>query len=815
MSTNTEQAENYSFLGHESFPCKMLWQKKRLFTLLVVALCCLQAACPQSLDDSISSRLQRQLALFPQEKVCLHTDRTVFLPGDSICLKVYVADAATLVPVLQSQYVYVELLNGQQRPLQRKRLIASNNLYTGYINLPPDQEPGVYYLWAYSRYSAQLRSYDCLVPIQVGSEAPTAAAGKPVPEMRFFPEGGYLVDGATCMVAFEATTSRGDSLHLSGEVVNRAGRVVSRFATQHRGLGVFSLAVEPGEQYTAQCRHADGRRYSFPLPRARADAACLQCRLADGVMQVSANCGPDFDGRPLYLLIHCRGRKVSLRQISPGTVYQLTVDKLPAGVNSLLLIDDDARVLSERLVFSANDASRLPLSVESTAARFGLRDSIPLTLSLPDGPEGEFAFLSLSVTDDGITHGRHSPSLWSQLLLTSDVQGFVPQPDDYFTPVVQSAMLDLLMMVNGWRRYDLPSVLKGRYAQPSVPHEYSQSVEGRVRAVFRNQPVANAEVVLAVTKQKRLETTTTDSLGRFAFHDLNFPDDADVFVYARRQKDRRCLVEVDKQRGVFSPDMKVVQRAAKWVPWLEVDNNLLSQYARDSHLLDEVVVKGKATGSYADNPTLSFDRRQIEEGNYHSFAMLLLCTNLLDVDYGSGRISADLMDVSGVERLWNVGKLQTNLGRSSLVRLYVNGTEVPGLTFEDIEVDEIDRMDLYLGTRAQIFGVDSGGVVNITMRRGLDRTTDNIFNNKVVQLEGYQAPAEYYYPRYPRGQAAAPEPDVRRTLYWNPYLRMAGGTPLSLSFYSADIPTAYTVRVEGLTSHGRVVDGQLSLRVGE
>lgn len=27
--------------------------------------------------------MQKQLALFPQEKVCLHTDRTVFLAGDS------------------------------------------------------------------------------------------------------------------------------------------------------------------------------------------------------------------------------------------------------------------------------------------------------------------------------------------------------------------------------------------------------------------------------------------------------------------------------------------------------------------------------------------------------------------------------------------------------------------------------------------------------------------------------------------------------------------------------------------------------------
>lgn len=788
---------------------------RHTLALLFWLMSCCAPIWSQGLADSVSVRLQRQLTLFPQEKVSMHVDRTVFLPGDSICMKVYAVDAATLVPSLKSQFVYVELLNNKNRSLQRKRLIASNNLYTGHINLPPDQEAGTYYLWAYSLYSAQVKNHECLIPIQVGSEKPENIAKNTAPELRFFPEGGYLVEGAVCMVGFEVADSGGDSINLSGEVVNKAGKTVSRFATKHRGMGVFPLAVEAGEQYTAVCRHANGRRFTFPLPKPQADVACLHCRHSSNDIQVSVNCGRSFADRKLHLLVHCRGRKVTFQEIKPGTVYHLSLSRLPAGVNSLLLIDDDARVLSERLVFSSNRESLLPLTIKSSDHRFGLRDSIPLELTLPGMEEGEFAFLSMSVTDDGITGGRRSPSLWSQLLLTSDLQGFIPQADYYFTPTPQTDKLDLLMLVNGWRRYDIPSVLQGKYAHPKEEHEHSQSVKGRVRAVFRNQPIDSVQVVLAIMKQKYVGETLSDSLGHFQFDNLNFTEDAEAFVYAQREKKRHCLVEVERQKSPYTPNVMPGSKATDWITWVDIDQELLDRYARDSHLLDEVVVKAKGPALVYDNPTKSLNRQQIDEGNYPDFAMLLLCTNRLSVNYGNGNIYCDDMETSGIDRLLRDRSSRKGMPtKSSLVKIYINGVHIPGVTFEDINLEDVDRVDLYLGSRALVFGLDDvgGGVLNITMRGGLSRSTENIFNNKVVRIEGYQAPAEYYFPRYPKGsQPTGMSPDVRRTLYWNPYLRMVKDTPMHLDFFSADIPTTYTVRVEGITSQGRIVSGELPL----
>ena len=798
---------------------------KRMRFIFVIALACCHftGLSAQGLIDSIGPRLQRQLQVFPQEKVCLTIDRTVLMPGDTIRLKACVTDAATLQPLLDNQFVYVELLNAQNRSLQRKRLICSNNLYTGYIPLPPDQQPGVYHLWAYTLYSAQVKGYDCLLPIQVGSERPKTAVQKAVePVLRFFPEGGSIVEGATCMVAFEATTTTGDTLNVEGSIVDGRGREVCPFRTFHRGLGFFPLTAEAGQHYMAVCRDRRGRKFSFPLPRPKAQAVCLRCRIKGDGVQVTANAGSSWATRPLFLLAHCRGQLVSLRPIQAGTTYLLPLGQMPAGVNSLLLLDADGHVLSERLVFSNNSAQRLPLAIDTPASAYGLRDSIALSLSLPGMADAELAFLSLSATDDGITQGRQPPSLWSQLLLASDLQGLHSELDEYFLPSYQPDKLDLLMMVCGWRRYDVEAVLQGRYAMPTEQKEHEQSVSGRVRAVFGNKPVPEAQVVLAITKQNHIDVTTTDSAGRFEFHGLNYPEDVDLFVYALRQKKRRCLVETDRQHQPYTPNAAQTHGSARLLPWMEIDSCLLQQYARDSHLLQEVVVKGHnkfGNSEYYDNTTLTLDRQQIEEGQYPDLGFLLLCTNMLWIDHASGAITADQTYSSGIDRLLQPreNRLQNDMaGSGAKVKLYVNGMHIPNLTFDDIDIDDVDRLDVYLGTKAHIFGDTTSGVVNVTTRNGMNRSTSNIFNNRVLRLVGYQRPIEYYFPRYARGeQPSQLQPDVRRTLYWNPYLRMVKDVPIGLSFYSADLPTTYTIRAEGITTHGRIVSGLLQVQVAE
>lgn len=795
---------------------------KHFLCTIVLLLISAMPMCAQT--DSVDVRLKEQLRRFPQEKVALHVDRTVLLAGDTVRVKAYVADAASLVPQIDNQFVYVELLGGQRkRSLDRKRLIASNNLYTGYIVLPVDLSPGIYYLWAYTLYSAQVKGYDCLVPIQVGDQQPTepkkSSKTKQTfnPLMRFFPEGGYLVEGTTTTVAFEAITTTGDTLDISGEVIDSQGRTVSRFNTSHQGRGLFPLKVEVGEHYEAMFRDRSGKTYRFPLPSPRNDVACLHCRVKQDKVLVNILTSPNLLAPPLTLLVLCRGRLVRMFTVEAGKNYHLPMKSLPAGVNSLMLVDNECHVVSERLVFSNNVSQQTSLHISTEKTCYGLRDSIPLNLQLADLHAQEMAFLSLTVTDNAVTQGRYSPSLWSQLLLASDLQGLSGSMDDYFLPTYQREQLDLLMMVNGWRRYDIGQVLQGRYAIPDIEKECEQSITGRVRQVFANKPVEGAEVVLAITKQNHIDTAKTDSTGHFEFRELNFPDDAEAFIYALRQKKKRCYVETDRQLMPSMPQLGGSHLRISVLPWMDIDDELLARYASESYVLDEVVVKGRSRVADYENTTLSWDHERIVNGQYSSVNMLLLDTNILWTDPGSGRITADDLYGSMLDRF--LGRRWTGpnpMQRSSLVKLYVNGMYIPNLTYDDLDINDIDHIDLYLGSKAWVWGEAHCGVLNVTTRSGMVTPSGSPFNNRIVNLMGYQQPADYYFPRYKPGEKPqSMSPDLRRTLYWNPYLRMGRGHNLQLSFFSADLPTTYVIHAEGLTSEGRIVSGELQVEVKE
>ena len=57
--------------------------------------------------QELVSLFHNQLAVFPQEKIYLHTDKPYYLSGERIWFRAHLANAATHIPEPVSRYVYV------------------------------------------------------------------------------------------------------------------------------------------------------------------------------------------------------------------------------------------------------------------------------------------------------------------------------------------------------------------------------------------------------------------------------------------------------------------------------------------------------------------------------------------------------------------------------------------------------------------------------------------------------------------------------------------------------------------------------------
>lgn len=88
-----------------------------------------------------------------QEKIYVQTDKPFYLMGDTIWMKGYLVDAKTHKEQdVQSRFMYVELINDNNKVLLRKKLMAEKGAYHNFFSLENDIPEGRYMLRAYTNY---------------------------------------------------------------------------------------------------------------------------------------------------------------------------------------------------------------------------------------------------------------------------------------------------------------------------------------------------------------------------------------------------------------------------------------------------------------------------------------------------------------------------------------------------------------------------------------------------------------------------------------------------------------------------------------
>ena len=107
-------------------------------------------------EVDIGARFEEQTYEYPQEKVYVHTDRNVYLGGDTIWMRGYVVDAVSHQPVSVSEYLYVEMQLPDGETAQRVKIRESNGVYAGYVVLPETAAEADYTLTAYTSFMQSL-----------------------------------------------------------------------------------------------------------------------------------------------------------------------------------------------------------------------------------------------------------------------------------------------------------------------------------------------------------------------------------------------------------------------------------------------------------------------------------------------------------------------------------------------------------------------------------------------------------------------------------------------------------------------------------
>jgi len=719
---------------------------------------------------------------------------------------------------------------GEECFFQRHFIIAP-------VNVAPAPLPAIVALSAptslpapAARQATAARGLSALLP-----DAPrTINTGKT--DLQFMPESGWLVAGIPSRVGFKAIAENGMGLAVHGTIVDSRGKTITSFQSLYKGMGVFDLMPAEGETYAAMVRLPDGRLEHYPLPAVKKTGIVLRVnnRPDEDSLRITILLSPDMISGQVYHLLGlyrgvvCYGANFVLnKQEINGIVSK---DIFPTGIAHFTLFNESGEPVNERISFiDHHDGLRIDLTTDKSS--YLTRDSIPLHVQVTDShgqPVG--GSFSLAVTDDAQVKADSllTDNIVTHMLLTADLKGFVETPGWYFYGDGPSGTgyrkeaLDALLLTQGWTGYKWDRLLKYPHA-PLYAAEPGLIVSGKVTNLL-NRPVQDAKVVLMSTGRTELaRDTTTGPDGRFAFFSFPPMDTMAFVIQARNAKGKSFGMGITMDENI--PPAVPQLHGQSPVPWyadsdstllLYVKNNATTlqkkgPYSGQGKVLQPVIVRAGlgVKGSHNLNGPGQADQLVDEAAIEKAGKNLNLKQILIQTVKGFSIVPSP----DGTEKYKLFQRdIRFVIDGLHLSRFLPEREALESLAAEDITGIEVmykpghiaNYRSTFLSAKQQMNLGKDYAFIEITTRSG-----NGIFLKKTPGLTTYKPlpiswPKEFYHPRYAIRDDRNQQIDLRSTIHWQPNLVTDKQGHAETSFYSAAVPSTYTVILQGSDMDGNI-----------
>ena len=487
-----------------------------------------------SVPETMKTMMERLTAFgqrIPQEKVFVHMDNSCYFLGDTIWFSAYTRETATGKPSPLSRVLYVELLNHDGYLVERKLIELNKGRGDGFFALDKNiQYSGFHELRAYTRwqlnwgcyehkhslsakrwfvnekmeklyYRDYEKLYSRVFPVyDKPKEEGNLARNMTLRPMRryfakdmdkreltlnLFPEGGNLVAGIPNRVVFEATWDDGEWLE------GRLHFGTDSFPTVHRGRGVITLTPQKDMEKEVVFITKDGEKVKAKLPEIKEEGATLQVEQKGGTVEIGIRLSASMQPDSMAMTVMHEGKVKAFFTINgKEKTFRIDSEDLQAGVYQATVFDTQGRVYADRLFFVRHTETGSP-TLTFTAPKDECKPYEKIALEI-NGAEGNTP-ISLAVRDNyGSDALFDNGNIMTEMLLASEIKGFIPEPGWYFEKDDEQhrKALDLLMMTQGWRRFDWKNMaVKGRWDikhQPEQTPYIEGSIETEEDSILRN-----------------------------------------------------------------------------------------------------------------------------------------------------------------------------------------------------------------------------------------------------------------------------------------------------------------------------------------
>ena len=811
--------------------------------------------------------------LFPQEKVYLQFDNTSYYTGETIWFKAFVTSASTLGRA-QSKVLYVDLLSPTGVLLKQQKLkivagqadgsfplldgsTAQAREKRGVVGYPS----GFYEVRAYTSYmlnfedeilfSRVLAVYDPpkeegnyyeSSPVITLKRSETSEFRPKTEKLRkinasFYPEGGHLVIGKPCRVAFKVTDDTGFGVDATGQI---EGKNIS-FSTVHDGMGWFTFT--PQERSADVEITVDGTSKSFSLPEAEPSGYVMTVDpIGSDSIRISVD-GSGINSTTLGIGLTCRGELMDFGTIETGpspAEMIIPMHGVPEGVCRVYLFDRKGIQYASRSLYHRSKVTKAPvLEVKSDKGSYGPFEKITLDFTLTEKESPFRDRFCLSVRDSRTQNNAYTDDLRTSMLLSSDLRGFIEHPSWYFDSDApeRDEALDLLCLVQGWERYDWEIMTGQKQFSERHRMEESLTLNGWILNSSGKKKMEGVEVSASLVPQDKTQTEIysykTDKLGYFGFDiGAEFYDKAKFTISATT--DRENLVGTSARIQIDRPTSPPVRAYTPGeLVFSGIKGGTINKRngKKNEDEIEFPTVINIETGYLLPDVDIDEERMYIDYFTFNAFDVV----KDVELELDKGDYSTDLMgylidkgyevvlsDSGGTVGSINGWEPFFYIHNKSKY-LYQGIYEHPGaIDARDIKSIMIfDRPMFLMNILAQcplyqdylnasiqtIFGEDLYRrmvLVDVQIKEeGELSTRDELFkiNKRITTVDGYSRPYSFYSPEYPQGPVFG-DVDYRRTLYWNPNVITDAEGKAQVEFYNSSITRRFNVSAAGITASG-------------
>lgn len=843
----------------------------RLFITLLFACANVHAQVPDSAAMTrqlmrFAGNLYQFNNIYPQEKVYLEFDNTAYFQGETIWFKAFVTHASTLKRA-PSKVLYVDLVAPTGHVLSRLKLkvvagqadgafplidaaTAQAREKRGMVLYPS----GFYEVRAYTQnmldFSPEI-IFSRVIPVytkpeQTGNYQESLVVldqDNPLVEsireqqkepddrinLMFYPEGGDMVQGLPCNVAFKVTDKNG--MPVEGTLVVRSQD--DSVHTVHDGMGSFRLAS--GGSETVRFISDEGKSTRESLPKAVKSGYSMISTVSDSILKVEISRTRDRGGETSGLAVTCRGSLIHFQEVPDKDNISLDIDcsGWPVGVCRMTLYDRKGMILSSRSLFHNNDRFRSPmisLVTDSMSREPFSKEILELKLTDPNGNPIRDRFC-LSVRDGDDFGTGQSDNLQTNLLLSSDLKGFIQNPAWYLeaNDNLHREALNLVTLVQGWERYEwrYMSGLETFDEQHRV--EDSLTMNGWVLSYSRRKPVKDVDVlasVVPINDKTQFETFQyhTDSTGYFGFDLKDFYGQARMSINLMTHKRNGNLKYETSTRIRFERSEQPSPRAYRKQE-LFLDSTL-SRYVEPEDTVntdsDLPTVIKEDLGIILEDVDITEKRRFVDYDTFTSWDVAKETEMELDM----GEYTTDIMGYlleKGIRfenypPYFYVHNQQKVLDKKPFDEpMSIDMIDVKSIiVYDDAMYPRyfVDFIPLLVEQHRRHLDIDwfvwvdtswtRYTLVDIQIKNDRELLSYRDIRNlsrRTTTVEGFSQPVEFYAPQYPDG-AIFGDIDVRRTLYWNPNVLTDQEGNARVEFYNNSYSTGYTISGAGITASG-------------